>query len=167
MSLKSLIHWYEIYERWLQDLTLNSSPCRYIRHQLKEKSGHSDSLLDRKRVRRLLRNRFLVLPSMILSFVYLLSISKMKIKTRDKFNSLQSTHIISLITRKIKCPKEWFDKKYSPFLNRSLTLFLSGRESLCTDFPFSWCLVSLQGLELRVKSRNQLLYISYLMNKPF
>ena len=88
------------------DLTLNSDPCRDTRHQLKEKSGHSDSLLDRKRVRLLLRNRFLVLPSMILSFVYLLSISKMKIKTRDTFNSLQSTHIISLITKKINVPKE-------------------------------------------------------------
>lgn len=47
------------------------------------------------------------------------------------------------------------------FLNRSLTLFLSRRESLCTDFSFGWCLVYLQGLELRVKSRNQLSYISY------
>ena len=84
------------------DLTLNSDLCRDTRHQPKEKSEHSDFLLDRKIVRRLLRNRPLVLPSMILSFVYLLSISKMKIKTRDKFNSLQSTHIISLITKKIK-----------------------------------------------------------------
>ena len=80
------------------DLPLSSSPCRDTKHQLKEKSVHSDSLLDRKRVRRLLRNRFLVLPSMILSFVYLLSISEMTIKTRDTFNSLQSTHIICLIT---------------------------------------------------------------------
>ena len=55
------------------------------------------------------------------------------------------------------------------FLNRSLTLFLSRRESFCTDFSFCWCLVSLQGLELRGKSllevvidhRNQLFYISY------
>lgn len=84
------------------DLTLNSDLCRDTRHQPKEKSEHSDFLLDRKIVRRLLRNRPLVLPSMILSFVYLLSISKTKIKTRDKFNSLQSTHIISLITKKIK-----------------------------------------------------------------
>ena len=88
------------------DLTLNSDPCRDTRHQPKQKSVHSDSLLDRKRVRLLLRNRPLVLPSMILSFVYLLSISKMKIKTRDTFNSLQSTHIISLITKKINVPKE-------------------------------------------------------------
>lgn len=41
---------------------------------------HSDSLLDRKIVRLQLRNSPLVLPSMILSFVYLLSISEMKIK---------------------------------------------------------------------------------------
>ena len=88
------------------DLTLNSDPCRDTRHQPKGKSVHSDSLLDRKIVRRLLRNRPLVLPSMILSFVYLLSISKTKIKTRDTFNSLQSTHIISLITKKINVPKE-------------------------------------------------------------
>lgn len=88
------------------DLTLNSDPCRDTRHQPKGKSVHSDSLLDRKIVRRLLRNRPLVLPSMILSFVYLLSISKTKIKTRDTFNSLQSTHIISLITKKINFPKE-------------------------------------------------------------
>ena len=47
------------------------------------------------------------------------------------------------------------------FLNRSLTILLSRRKSLCTDFPFSWCPVSLQGIELRVKSRNQLSYISY------
>lgn len=89
------------------DLTLNSDPCRDTRHQPKGKSVHSDSLPDRKIVRLLLRNRFLVLPSMILSFVYLLSISKTKIKTRDTFNSLQSTHIISLITKKINVPKEW------------------------------------------------------------
>ena len=88
------------------DLNLNSDLCRDTRHQPKEKSEHSDFLLDRKIVRRLLRNRPLVLPSMILSFVYLLSISKTKIKTRDTFNSLQSTHIISLITKKINVPKE-------------------------------------------------------------
>ena len=88
------------------DFPLSSSPCRDTRHQLKEKSVQNDSLPDRKRVRLLLRNRPLVLPSMILSFVYLLSISKMKIKTRDTFNSLQSTHIISLITKKINVPKE-------------------------------------------------------------
>ncbi len=85
---------------------------------------HSDSLPDRKIVRLLLRNRFLVLPSMILSCVYLLSISKMKIKTRDKFNSLQSTHIVSLITKKIKSsPKNDFDKKYSPFLESIICYF--------------------------------------------
>ena len=61
------------------------------------------------------------------------------------------------------------------FLNRRITLFLSRRESLCTDFSFGWCLVYLQGLELRVKSllevvidhRNHLSYISYQMNKVF
>lgn len=95
MSLKRLIH-------SIRDLTLSLIPCRGTRHQPQGKSVHNDSLLDRKRVRLLLRNRPLVLPSMILSCVYLLSISKMKIITRDKFNSLQSTHIISLITRKIK-----------------------------------------------------------------
>ena len=91
------------------DLTLNSDPCRDTRHQPKGKSVHNDSLLDRKRVRLLLRNRPLVLPSMILSFVYLLSISKTKIKTKDKFNSLQSTHIISLITKKSMSPKNDLD----------------------------------------------------------
>lgn len=95
MSLKRLIH-------SIRDLTLSLTPYKDTRHQLEGKSVHSDSLLDRKRVRLLLRNRPLVLPSMILSCVYLLSISKTKIKTRDKFNSLQSTHIISLITKKIK-----------------------------------------------------------------
>ena len=95
MSLKRLIH-------SIRDLTLSLTPYKDTRHQLEGKSVHSDSLHDRKIVMLLLRNRHLVLPSMILSFVYLLSISKMKIKTRDKFNSLQSTHIISLITKKIK-----------------------------------------------------------------
>ena len=95
MSLKRLIY-------SIRDLTLSLIPCRGTRHQPEGKSVHSDSLHDRKIVMLLLRNRFLVLPLMILSFVYLLSISKMKIKTRDKFNSLQSTHIISLITKKIK-----------------------------------------------------------------
>ena len=95
MSLNRLIH-------SIRDLTLSLIPCRGTRHQPQGKSVHSDSLHDRKIVTLLLRNRLLVLPLMILSFVYLLSISKMKIKTRDKFNSLQSTHIISLITKKIK-----------------------------------------------------------------
>ena len=95
MSLNRLIH-------SIRDLTLSLSPYKDTRHQPEGKSVHSDSLHDRKIVMLLLRNRSLVLPSMILSFVYLLSISKMKIKTRDKFNSLQSTHIISLITKKIK-----------------------------------------------------------------
>jgi len=39
---------------------------------------------------------------MILSFVYLLSISEMKIKTRDKFNSPLFTHSIILENKKIK-----------------------------------------------------------------
>ena len=95
MSLNRLIH-------SIRDLTLSLIPCRGTRHQPQGKSVHSDSLLDRKRAMLLLRNRFLVLASMILSFVYLLSISKTKIKTKDTFNSLQFTHIISLITRKIK-----------------------------------------------------------------
>ena len=50
------------------------------------KKAYSDSLHDRKIVMLLLRNRLLVLPLMILSFVYLLSISEMKIRTRDKCN---------------------------------------------------------------------------------
>lgn len=95
MSLNRLIH-------SIRDLTLSLSPYKDTRHQPEGKSVHSDSLHDRKIVRLLLRNRFLVLASMILSFVYLLSISKTKIKTKDTFNSLQFTHIISLITRKIK-----------------------------------------------------------------
>ena len=102
MSLKRLIHSIRDIQKLITSLTLNSSPCRNTRHQPKGKSVHNDSLPDRRIVRLLLRNRPLVLPSMILSCVYLLSISKMKIITRDKFNSLQSTHIISLITRKIK-----------------------------------------------------------------
>ena len=84
-----------ISENWLQwykfslaianrDLTLSSSPCIDTRHQPEEKSVHTDSLYDRKIVTLLLRNKTLVLPSMILSFVYLLSISKMKIRTRNK-----------------------------------------------------------------------------------
>ena len=102
MSLKRLIHSIRDIQKLITSLTLNSSPCRNTRHQPKGKSVHNDSLPDRRIVRLLLRNRPLVLPSMILSCVYLLSISKMKIITRDKFNSLQSTHIISLITKKIK-----------------------------------------------------------------
>ena len=96
------------------DLTLNSDLCRDTRHQPKGKSEHSDFLLDRKRIRLLLRNRFLVLPSMILSFIHLLSISKTKIKTRDTFNSLQSTHIISLITKKIKLSQRMILIKNTP-----------------------------------------------------
>ena len=108
------------------DLTLNSDPCRDTRHQLKEKSVHNDSLLDRKRVRLLLRNRPLVLPSMILSCVYLLSISKTKIKTRDTFNSLQSTHIISLITKKIKSSQRMILIKNTPhFWRVSYAIFQS------------------------------------------
>ena len=119
MSLKRLIH-------SIRDITLNSSPCRDTRHQPKEKSVQSDSLLDRKRVMLLLRNRFLVLPSMILSFVYLLSISKMKIKTRDKFNSLQSTHIVSLITKKIKSsPKNDLIKNTPHFWRVASAIFQS------------------------------------------
>ena len=106
MSLKRLIHSIRDIQKLITSLTLNSSPCRNTRHQPKGKSVHNDSLPDRRIVRLLLRNRPLVLPSMILSFVYLLSISKTKIKTRDTFNSLQSTHIISLITKKINVPKE-------------------------------------------------------------
>ena len=117
MSLNRLIH-------SIRDLTLSLNPYRGTRHQPKGKSGHNDSLLDRKRVMRLLRNRPLVLPSMILSCVYLLSISKMKIKTRDTFNSLQSTHIISLITKKIKSsPKNDFDEKILPISGEYHLLF--------------------------------------------
>ena len=126
MSLKRLIHSIRDIRKLIRDLTLNSSPCRYTRHQPKEKSVHSDSLLDRKRVMRLLRNRPLVLPSMILSCVYLLSISKMKIKTRDKFNSLQSTHIVSLITKKIKSsPKNDLIKNTPHFWRVASAIFQS------------------------------------------
>ena len=79
MSLNRLIH-------SIRDLTLSLTPYKDTRHQLEGKSVHSDSLHDRKIVMLPLRNRHLVLPLMILSFVYLLSISGMKIKTRDKFN---------------------------------------------------------------------------------
>lgn len=117
MSLNRLIH-------SIRDLTLSSSPCRDTRHQPKEKSVHNDSLLDRKRIMRLLRNRPLVLPSMILSFVYLLSISEMKIKTRDTFNSSLFTHIISLITKKIKLLQRMIlMKKYSPILESTIFYF--------------------------------------------
>lgn len=95
MSLNRLIH-------SIRDLTLSLSPYKDTRHQPEGKSVHSDSLHDRKIVTRLLRNRLLVLPLMILSFVYLLSISEMKIKTRDKFNSPLFTHSIILKTKKIK-----------------------------------------------------------------
>ena len=119
MSLKRLIH-------SIRDLTLSLNPYRGTRHQPKEKSVHNDSLLDRKRVRLLLRNRPLVLPLMILSFVYLLSISKMKIITIDKFNSLQSTHIISLITKKIKSSQRMILIKNTPhFWRVSSAIFQS------------------------------------------
>lgn len=124
MSLKRLIHSIRDIQKLITSLTLNSSPCRNTRHQPKGKSVHNDSLPDRRIVRLLLRNRPLVLPSMILSFVYLLSISKMKIKTRDIFNSLQSTHIISLITKKIKLLQRMIlMKKYSPFLESTIFYF--------------------------------------------
>ncbi len=126
MSLKRLIHSIRDIQKLITSLTLNSSPCRNTRHQPKEKSVHNDSLLDRKRVRLLLRNRPLVLPSMILSCVYLLSISKMKIITRDKFNSLQSTHIISLITKKIKSSQRMILIKNTPhFWRVSSAIFQS------------------------------------------
>ena len=79
MSLNRLIH-------SIRDLTLSLTPYKDTRHQPEGKSVHSDSLHDRKIVMLLLRNRLLALPLMILSFVYLLSISKMKIRTRDKCN---------------------------------------------------------------------------------
>ena len=120
MSLKRLIHSIRDIQKLITSLTLNSSPCRNTRHQPKGKSVHNDSLPDRRIVRLLLR----VLPSMILSFVYLLSISKTKIKTRDTFNSLQSTHIISLITKKIKLLQRMIlMKKYSPFLESTIFYF--------------------------------------------
>ena len=126
MSLKRLIHSIRDIQKLITSLTLNSSPCRNTRHQPKGKSVHNDSLPDRKRVRLLLRNRPLVLPSMILSCVYLLSISKMKIITRDKFNSLQSTHIISLITKKIKSSQRMILIKNTPhFWRVSSAIFQS------------------------------------------
>ena len=111
MSLNRLIH-------SIRDLTLSLNPYRGTRHQPKEKSMHNDSLHDRKIVMLLLRNRHLVLPSTILSFVYLLSISEMKIKNRDKFNSPLFTHSIILETKKIKSSLRMIlMKKHSPFLN--------------------------------------------------
>ena len=119
MSLNRLIH-------SIRDLTLSLSPYKDTRHQPEGKSVHSDSLHDRKIVRLLLRNRFLVLASMILSFVYLLSISKTKIKTKDTFNSLQSTHIISLITKKIKSSQRMILIKNTPhFWRVSSAIFQS------------------------------------------
>ena len=119
MSLNRLIH-------SIRDLTLSLSPYKDTRHQPEGKSVHSDSLHDRKIVMLLLRNRHLVLPSTILSFVYLLSISKMKIITRDKFNSLQSTHIISLITKKIKSSQRMILIKNTPhFWRVSSAIFQS------------------------------------------
>ena len=135
MSLNRLIH-------SIRDLTLSLNPYRGTRHQPKEKSVHNDSLLDRKRVRLLLRNRPLVLPLMILSFVYLLSISKTKIKTRDKFNSLQSTHIINSITKKIKSsPRMILMKKHSPFLE-SIIFYFSKYEPNVTNSATSFSLPS-------------------------
>ena len=124
MSLKRLIHSIRDIQKLITSLTLNSSPCRNTRHQPKGKSVHNDSLLDKRIVRLLLRNRPLVLPSMILSFVYLLSISKIKIQTRDKFHSPQSTHIISLITRKIKSSQRMILIKNTPhFWRASSSIF--------------------------------------------
>ena len=117
MSLKRLIH-------SIRDLTLSLTPYKDTRHQLEGKSVHSDSLHDRKIVMLLLRNRHLVLPSMILSFVYLLSISEMKIKTRDKFNSPLFTHSIILETKKIKSSPRMFLIKNTPhFWRASSSIF--------------------------------------------
>lgn len=117
MSLNRLIH-------SIRDLTLSLSPYKDTRHQPEGKSVHSDSLHDRKRVRLLLRNRLLVLPLMILSFVYLLSISEMKIKTRDKFNSPLFTHSIILKTKKIKSSPRMILIKNTPhFWRASSSIF--------------------------------------------
>lgn len=103
---------------------------------------HSDSLPDRKRVRLLLRNRPLVLPSMILSFVYLLSISEMKIKNRDKFNSPLFTHSIILETKKIKSSLRMIlMKKHSPFLE-SIIFYFSKCEPNVTNSATSSSLPS-------------------------
>ena len=117
MSLKRLIH-------SIRDLTLSLTPYKDTRHQPEGKSVHSDSLHDRKIVMLLLINRPLVLPSMILSFVYLLSISEMKIKTRDKFNSPLFTHSIILENKKIKLSQRMIlMKKHSPFLESIIFYF--------------------------------------------
>ena len=117
MSLNRLIH-------SIRDLTLSLSPYKDTRHQPEGKSVHSDSLHDRKIVRLLLRNRHLVLPLMILSFVYLLSISEMKIKTRDKFNSPLFTHSIILKTKKIKSSPRMILIKNTPhFWRASSSIF--------------------------------------------
>ena len=117
MSLKRLIH-------SIRDLTLSLSPYKDTRHQPEGKSVHSDSLHDRKIVRLLLRNRLLVLPLMILSFVYLLSINGMKIRTRDKFNSPLFTHSIILETKKIKSSPRMILIKNTPhFWRASSSIF--------------------------------------------
>ena len=117
MSLKRLIH-------SIRDLTLSLTPYQDTRHQPQGKSVHSDSLHDRKTVRLLLRNSLLVLPLMILSFVYLLSISEMKIKTRDKFNSPLFTHSIILKTKKIKSSPRMILIKNTPhFWRASSSIF--------------------------------------------
>ena len=119
MSLNRLIH-------SIRDLTLSLNPCRGTRHQPEGKSVHSDSLHDRKIVRLLLRNRHLVLPLMILSFVYLLSISEMKIKNRDKFNSPLFTHSIILETKKIKSSLRMIlMKKHSPFRPKAVSVMVA------------------------------------------
>ena len=117
MSLKRLIH-------SIRDLTLSLSPYKDTRHQPEGKSVHSDSLHDRKIVRLLLRNRLLVLPLMILSFVYLLSINGMKIRTRDKCNSPLFTHSIILETKKIKSSPRMILIKNTPhFWRASSSIF--------------------------------------------
>lgn len=117
MSLNRLIH-------SIRDLTLSLTPYKDTRHQPEGKSVHSDSLHDRKIVMLLLRNRHLVLPSMILSFVYLLSISERKIKTRDKFNSPLFTHSIILENKNIKLSQRMIlMKKHSPFLESIIFYF--------------------------------------------
>ena len=135
MSLKRLIH-------LMRDLTISLSPYKDTRHQPEGKSVHSDSLHDRKIVTRLLRNRLLVLPLMILSFVYLLSISEMKIKTRDKFNSPLFTHSIILENKKIKIsPRMILMKKHSPFLE-SIVFYFSKCEPNVTNSATSSSLPS-------------------------
>ena len=117
MSLNRLIH-------SIRDLTLSLTPYKDTRHQPQGKSVHSDSLHDRKIVMLLLRNRLLALPLMILSFVYLLFISEMKIKTRDKFNSPLFTHSIILETKKIKSSPRMILIKNTPhFWRASSSIF--------------------------------------------